>query len=181
MTCCISSAVNLLPESLLHSWSLWILASSNWADVYSIACFSRESPLMLDLFPSFIIFTSLHDLSPAPIPRRFDWHAKIPSTWVYGNEYISCQILEQSAIASLVQNWLGQSKGNLMDWKFLNSVQKISTISSIVSLIISRLGQGYLCSFTATSSIFRCWDPVSQLIAWERISGCTEKVHTVMA
>ena len=75
----VSASVNLLPKSLLHSCSLQILASSKWADVYSIARFSRESPLKLDLFLSLIIFMSLQDLSPAPIPRRFEVTLQAPN------------------------------------------------------------------------------------------------------
>ncbi len=77
------------------------LASSKWADVCSIACSSRESPLKLDLFPSSIIFISLHDLSPAPISRHFDvtLQATNPSTWVQGNNYISCQIWEPANLS----------------------------------------------------------------------------------
>ncbi len=59
-----------------------ILVSSKWAGVYSIAHFSRDSPLKLDLFQSVIIFTLLYDLSPAPKPICFDvtLQATNPST-----------------------------------------------------------------------------------------------------
>ncbi len=84
VTYCISSSVNFSPESLLHLCSQLILASSKWADVYSITHFSRGLPLKLDLFPTLTIFVSLHNLSPAPFPRRFEvtQQATNPSTQV---------------------------------------------------------------------------------------------------
>ncbi len=63
----------------------WLIFDSlNFAEVKSIALFSRLAPSKFDCFPSYVCFTLSHDLSADPILSLFDvtWQATKPRTLV---------------------------------------------------------------------------------------------------